>query len=48
MNNRDHETLLQRYAQAGDETAFRKLVRRYGALVYAACHREVRRPPNPR
>lgn len=43
MDSHDDETLLRRYAQERDEAAFRELALRYGALVYSACFREVRR-----
>lgn len=44
MRSRDDATLLGLYAREGDEAAFRELTLRYGALVYAACLKEVRRP----
>jgi len=43
MTNRDDDALLRSYC-VGSEDAFRELARRYGAIVYAACLKYLRRP----
>lgn len=44
MEARSDETLLRLYAHHRDESAFRELARRYGALVYGACLHHLHRP----
>jgi len=43
MNTRDDEVLLREFC-LGSEDAFRELAQRYGAIVYAACLKSLRRP----